>query len=68
MITDQIRDRLHNGFRPFTLEVTSGRKYQVPHPDFIAVHPKAVVVIDQEGISHIINPLHIISIADSIEG
>jgi hypothetical protein len=62
MIIDQIRSRLHNGFHPFTLELSNGKKFRVPHEDFIALHPKVVVVIAPKGISHTINPLHIVSI------
>ena len=66
MFVEQIRDRLHNGFHPFTLELSNGRKLRVPHQDFIALHPKVVVVIDQKGISHSINPLHIVSISEAV--
>ena len=52
MIIEQIRSRLQNGFHPFRLELSSGKKIRVPHQDFIAIHPKAIVVIDQKGISH----------------
>ena len=65
MFVDQIKDRLRNGFHPFTLELSNGRKFLVQHEDFIALNPKVVVVIDQEGISHTINPLHIVSIDDT---
>ena len=65
MIIEQIRNRLHNGFHPFTLELSNGKKFRVPHEDFIALHPKAVVVIDQKGISHTINPLHIVSLDEA---
>jgi len=64
MIVDQIRERLGNGFQPFVLRLSDGRNFQVPQRDFIALHPKVVVVIDQTGISHTINPLHIVSIND----
>lgn len=64
MIVDQIRERLRNGFDPFVLRLSDGRDFQVPQRDFIALHPKVVVVIDQNGISHTINPLHIASIND----
>jgi hypothetical protein len=37
----------------------------VPHRDFIAVHPKAIVVIDTEGVSHTISPLHVVSIDET---
>ncbi|MEW6305183.1 MAG: hypothetical protein AB1705_17035 [Verrucomicrobiota bacterium] len=59
---EQIRDRFRDGFRPFTVQLSNGKEFFVPHRDFIAVHPKVVVVIDPEGISHTINPLHIVSI------
>lgn len=62
---DQIRDRLQNRFHPFTLELSNGRAFPVPQRDFIALHPKAVVVIDAEGISHTINPLHIVSVHET---
>jgi len=65
MIIEQIRSRLHNGFHPFTLELSNGKKVRVPHEDFIALHPKVVVVIDPKGISHTINPLHIVSIDET---
>ncbi len=65
MIIEQIRNRLHNGFQPFTLELSNGKKFRVPHEDFIALHPKAVVVIDAKGISHTINPLHIVSLDEA---
>ncbi len=62
MIIEQIKSRLENGFQPFSLELSSGKKIRVPHRDFIAVHPKLIVVIDQKGISHTISPLHVVSI------
>jgi hypothetical protein len=68
MILDQIKSRLQNGFHPFTLQLSDGRGYLVPQRDFIAVHPKVVVVIDQEGISHTINPLHIVSVDEALLG
>ena len=66
MSVDQIRNRLQNGFHPFTLQLSGGRGFLVPQRDFIAVHPKVVVVIDQEGVSHTINPLHIVSIDEAL--
>jgi hypothetical protein len=62
---EQIKRRLQNGFHPFTLRLSDGRSLAVPQRDFIALHPKAIVVIDQEGISHTINPLHIVSSNES---
>jgi len=65
MIIEQIKSRLQNGFHPFTLELSRGKKIRVPHQDFIAVHPKAIVVIDHKGISHTISPLHVVSIDET---
>ncbi len=65
MIIEQIRSRLQNGFHPFTLELSNGKKLRVPHEDFTALHPKVVVVIDAKGISHTISPLHIVSIDET---
>ena len=66
MIVEQIRQRLHNGFHPFSLHLSNGRKFTVPHEDFIALHPKVIVVIDRKGITHTINPVHIVTIEDSV--
>jgi hypothetical protein len=62
MIIDQIKALLGNGFRPFALCLSDGRKFNVPHRDFIALSSKSVVVYDEQEPAHIINPLHIVSI------
>ena len=58
----QIRDRLGPAFRPFTICLPDGRSFTVPHPDFIAVGRGIVSVIDEQDISHHIDPLHIVSL------
>jgi hypothetical protein len=65
MILDQIRKRVHEDFKPFTLHLSNGRKFHVAHPDFIALATKIIVVIDEDEISHTINPVHIVTIEDS---
>jgi hypothetical protein len=30
---DRIREKLDNGFKPFVLELSSGRRVRVPHPE-----------------------------------
>jgi hypothetical protein len=67
MILEQIRERLRGEFHPFTLQLSSGRELGVPHRDFIAVHPKAIVVIDTDGISHTISPLLVVSIDEAAQ-
>ena len=61
---DQIKTRLQNGFHPFILRLFDGRELAVPQRDFIALHPKTIVVIDPEGTSHTINPLHVVSLVE----
>ena len=51
-----IRHRLKNGFRPFTLHLSDGRTYAVPHPEFIWVTRRSVAVSDQAGFIDIIDP------------
>jgi hypothetical protein len=64
MNTDEIRKRLRNGFRPFRLCLSDGRKFAVPHPEFIAVGKKVVVVLDKDDFARIIDALHIVSVDD----
>ena len=59
---EQIKKRLENGFTPFALRLTDGRRYEVPHRDFIAMSQRTVVIIDRDGWSVSINPLHIVSV------
>ena len=54
--------RLRGGFRPFVIRSTDGCAYAVPHPEFIAVGRRAVVVVDEEGYPVYVDPLHIVSI------
>jgi hypothetical protein len=59
---DQIKKRLENGFTPFALRLSDGRRLAVPHRDFIALSPKVVVVIGEDQLAITISPLHIVSI------
>jgi len=68
MNLDHIRERLQNGFEPFVLVTTDGRRFPVPHQDFIAVGRNVVVVLDQKDHSTKIDALHIVSIEDFAAG
>jgi len=61
---DQIKKRLENGFAPFALRLSDGRRFAVPHRDFILVSSKVVVVIGENQLAARINPLHIVSVDD----
>jgi hypothetical protein len=59
-----IRERLKQGFRPFAVVTSSGDKYPVPHPEFILVAARTVVVADQRGYVVNLDPLHIVGLED----
>ena len=61
---DAIRSRLAEGFKPFSIFLSDGRKYDVPHPEFILVTRRSVAVADPEGFIDTLDPLHIVSLKD----
>ena len=65
MIIDEIKERLSPEFQPFAIRLSDGRRFNVPHRDFIALGSKIVVVIDEREISHTINPVHIVSLEET---
>jgi hypothetical protein len=64
MNTDEIRKRLRNGFRPFVLCLSDGRKFKVPHPEFVLVGKRVVAIMDKTDFVRIIDALHIVSVED----
>ncbi len=64
MNTDRIRRKLSNGFRPFALEVSSGKRYVIPHPEFIMVGKGIVAVLGKDDSVTTIDALHIVAIED----
>jgi hypothetical protein len=61
----RIKDKLTNGFKPFILYTSGGRRFRVPHPEFIAIGQGVVVVIDNNDRVHTLDALHITQIEDS---
>jgi hypothetical protein len=59
-----IRERLGNGFRPFVVELTNGRRFEVPHPEFIMVGRNVIAVMGRNDVVTTIDALHIVSIND----
>jgi hypothetical protein len=57
-----IKDKVINGFKPFVIHTSDGRKFEVPHPEFIALGQGVVVVIGKHDRIHTIDPLHITAI------
>ena len=62
--TERIRQKLNNGFRPFALQLSSGKRYVVPHPEFILVGKSVVVVMGKDDSVATIDALHITAIED----
>ena len=64
MSVEEIRRRLTKGFQPFSIFLSDGRKYDVPHPEFILVTRRSVAVADADGFIDTLDPLHIVSLED----
>jgi hypothetical protein len=67
METNAISEALHRQpFRPFSLRLADGRELYVPHPDFVALSPRRVIVINAQDESHsILEPLLIVSLENT---
>ena len=64
MNTERIRQKLSNGFRPFALQLSSGKRYLVPHPEFIMVGRNVVAVLGKDDSVTTIDALHIVAVED----
>lgn len=59
-----VRERLGPDFEPFVISLSDGRRFEIPHRDFIAVGVRVVVVLDTDDRSYKVDPLHIVSVDD----
>jgi len=58
-----IREAVHKQpFQPFVISLADGRSLRVPHPDFVAVHPRRIVVISDDGSWSVVEPLLVSSL------
>jgi hypothetical protein len=57
----RIRERLSNGFKPFVLELSSGKRLRVPDPEFIMIGKNVVVVMGQNDSVTMADALHIVA-------
>ena len=64
MKIEQIKQRVSNGFKPFELRLSDGRRLAVPHPEFLAIGQRVVVVIGKDDRVTTIDPVHIVSIEE----
>ena len=59
-----IRKFPENGFRPFVIGLSDGRRFEVPARDFIAISSRTIGIIDKDELGIWINPLHIVSVEE----
>ncbi len=64
MNLNRIRERLANGFKPFVIELSGGKRLRVPHEDFIMIGTSVVVVMGEDDSVTTADGLHIVSIDD----
>ena len=58
-----IREALHRQpFEPFTIRLAHGRSLGVPHPDFVAVGQRRIVVVKEDDSWCVVEPLLVISL------
>ena len=64
MTLDSVRDALHQQpFKPFLIQLADGRAFFVAHPDFVAIAPRTVIVVNSvDGTVSWVEPLLIVSI------
>ncbi|MFO7907683.1 MAG: hypothetical protein ACQESR_16505 [Planctomycetota bacterium] len=58
-----IRKALHKQpFEPFVIRLADGRALQVPHPDFVAVTPRRVIVGGEDDSWAVVEPPLVVSL------
>ena len=65
MSIERLRERLSNGLRPFKVCLSDGTKIPVPHPEFVAMSKRVVVVVGQNDHVYTIDPRHIVALEES---
>ncbi len=63
MNVDQVKQRAQRT-KPFALQLSNGRRVEVPHPDFVAIGSNIIIVIDENDQVTTIDPHHIVSIEE----
>jgi hypothetical protein len=58
-----VREALHRQpFEAFAIRLADGRSLAVPHPDFVALGARRIVVVGEDDSTSIIEPLLIVSL------
>ncbi|MBI4324061.1 MAG: hypothetical protein HY674_02235 [Chloroflexi bacterium] len=61
MNIQRFRKMAGGGCKPLVIRLSDGRKFPVPHPEFVAVGKSVVVVIGKDDQVNTIDPRHIVS-------
>jgi hypothetical protein len=57
MDVEGLKEALHKEpFQPFTIRMADGRRLPVPHPDFVAVVPRRIIVVAEDGSWSVVEP------------
>ena len=65
MNVDVVKQRVHGTpFHPFSIHISNGVKYSVPHPDFIAFGEDVVVVVELPYSVRILDAPSIVALED----
>jgi hypothetical protein len=63
MDIEGIRQALHREpFQPFKIRLADGRALHVPHPDFVALGPRRLIVVAEDSSWAVIEPLLVVSL------
>jgi hypothetical protein len=63
MDLEGVREALHRKpFQPFDVCLADGRRIPVPHPDFVAVGKRRIIIVQPDDSSMFIEPLLIVSL------
>ena len=59
----RIREALHKQpFKPFTIRLADGRSLAVPHPDFVALSKRRIVVVAEDDSWTVVEPPLVVSL------
>ncbi len=69
MDLDGIREALRREpFQPFSICLAEGRALAVPHPEFVAIGPRRIVVVHEDDTWLVVEPRMIVSLEFTSNG
>jgi hypothetical protein len=49
-------------FQPFSVRLADGRSLPVPHPEFVAIGPRRIIVVAEDNSWSVVEPLMVVSL------